>query len=126
MPAFADITVNNYAAAAVTYKMEDVLQGVAKWNDISQGTPAGFRSITLQIRRSTDRSNGVDRVLVKLARPTVNVTTGAVDLTGRVNTEAIVPVRMTLAERQELWAAHKNFAAHTNCQKAMVDLEGTN
>lgn len=125
MPSFANITVNNFAAAAVTYAVEDVRNGVAKWNDTAQGTPAGFRPISLEVKRSTDRVNGVDRVNVKFARPVVNATTGAVDYTGRVSVEATIPVRSTLAERQELWAVFKNFAAHTNCQQAMVSLEGT-
>jgi hypothetical protein len=125
MPAFANITVNNHAAAAVTYSTEDVRNGIAKWNDTAQGTPAGFRPISLEVKRATDRVNGVDRVFVKLARPVVNATTGAVDYTSRVNIEAMIPVRATLAERQELYAAFKNFAAHANCQAACVSLEGT-
>jgi hypothetical protein len=125
MPAFANITVNNHAAAAVTYYTEDIRNGVVKWNDTAQGTAAGFRPISLELRRATDRQNGVDRVIVKVARPVVNGTTGAVDYTSRVNIEGIIPVRATLAEKQELYAAFKNFAAHTNCQKAMVEGEGT-
>ncbi len=125
MPAFANITVNNFAAAAVTYYTEDIRNGVVKWNDVAQGTAAGFRPISLEMRRATDRANGVDRVIAKIARPVVNGTTGAVDYTSRANVECIIPVRATLAEKQELYAALKNFAAHTNMQKAVVDGEGT-
>lgn len=125
MPAFANITVNNYAAAAVTYYTEDVRNGIAKWNDTAQGTAAGFRGLSLEVRRAADRVNGVDRVIMKVARPVVNGTTGAVDYTSRMNTEFIVPVRATLAEKQELWAAGKNFVSHANASAAVVSGEGT-
>lgn len=125
MPAFANLTVNNYAAAAVTYYTEDIRNGVAKWNDTAQGTPAGFRPISLEIRRATDRVNGVDRVFIKAARPVVNGTTLAVDYTSRANVEVLIPTRATLTERQELYAALKNFVAHANALAAIKDLEGT-
>lgn len=125
MPAFANVTVNNFAGTAVTYSVEDVRNGVAKWNDVSQGTPAGFRPISLEVRRSSDRSNGADKVFVKISRPVVNATTGAVDYTCRANLDISIPVRATLAERQELYAMLKNFSAHANCQSAVKDLEGT-
>lgn len=125
MPAFANITVNNFAAAAVTYYMEDVRNGVAKWNDTAQGTAAGFRPLSIEIRRSTDRQGGVDRVVLKAARPVINGTTAALDYTSRFNGEYIVPVKATLAEKQELFAVAKNFTAHTNVQSAVVNGEGT-
>lgn len=125
MPAFANITVNNYAAAAVTYYTEDVREGVAKWNDTAAGAAAGFRPISLQLKRATDRVSGVDRVIVKMARPIVNGTTGAIDYTSRVSIEVLVPVKATLAERQELYAMAKNFTAHANFLAAVKDLEGT-
>lgn len=125
MPQFANITVNNFAATGVTYSVEDVRNGIAKWNDTAQGTPAGFRPISLEVRRSSDRSNGADKVFIKISRPVVNATTGAVDYTSRVNIDVSIPTRATLSERQELYAMLKNFAAHANCQSAIKDLEGT-
>lgn len=125
MPAFANITVNNYAAAAVTYTVEDVRNGIAKWNDITPGSAQGFRMLSLEIKRATDRTNGVDRVVVKAARPSVNGTTNAVDYTSRFNGEYLLPCKGSLAERQEIWAVSKNFLAHANVSSAVISLEGT-
>lgn len=124
MPQMASITLNNHAAVAVTYT---VLQGsgpVYGWADTAQGTPGGFRTITMEVKRPPDATKGVNRVLVKMARPFVNVTTGVVDYVIRKTQETIVPVQATLAERREMLAMDKNFHAHANYNAACVDLDG--
>lgn len=125
MPAFATITLNNYAAVAVSYYMEDIRNGVAKWNDTSQGSAMGFRPISLETKRASDRVNGVDRVIIRCARPVVNGTTNAVDYTSRFYGEWVIPAKALLAERQELYATSKNFCGHANVLAAVKDLEGT-
>jgi hypothetical protein len=120
----ATLTLNNYAAAAVNYTVLQINGGLAQWADTAQGTPGGFRTVSSELKRPSDPSKGVTRVLVKFARPFVNVTTGLVDYTSRCNTELIIPVAATLAERQELYAASKNFAAHAFYLAHVKDLEG--
>lgn len=124
MPAMGNITVNNFAAGAVTYTVLSESGPVKSWADTAQGTPQGFRTISLELKRPADPAKGVTRVLAKVARPVVNGTTGLVDYIGRANSEFIIPPSQTLAERQELYAAYKNFAAHANMQAACVSLEG--
>lgn len=124
MPGMAAITLNNYAAAPVTYSVIREDSGIAVWADTSQGTPGGFRTVTQQIFRPNDPTKGTTRVRMFCARPFVNATTGLVDYIGRANTEFWIPVAATLAERQELYAVHKNYAAHANALAATVSLEG--
>jgi len=120
----ANITLNNYAAAAVTYTVLAIESGVGTWADTAQGTPGGFRTVTEQVKRPSDPQKGVTRVLFRIARPYVNTTTGQVDYILRANSEILIPVQATLAERRELLAMYKNFAAHANVASAISDLEG--
>lgn len=124
MPAMGNITVNNFAAGAVTYTVLSESGPIKSWADTAQGTPQGFRTISLEMKRPADPAKGVTRVLTKVARPVVNATTGLVDYISRANSEYIIPPNATLAERQELWACNKNFQAHANAQAAVVSLEG--
>ena len=120
----ASITLNNFAATPVTYSVLNVEGNVGTWADTSQGTTGGFRTVTEQVKRPADPTKGVTRVLFRIARPFVNTTTGAVDYILRANTEILIPVIATVAERQELYAMLKNFSAHANAQAAVKDLEG--
>lgn len=124
MPSMASITLNNFAAAPVTYGVLSVEGNVGTWADTTQGTPGGFRTVTEQVKRPSDPTKGVTRVLFRIARPYVNATTGQVDYILRANTEVLIPVMATITERQELYAMLKNFAAHANAQAAVKDLEG--
>jgi len=124
MPAMANITLNNYAASPVTYTVLNGSGPVYSWADTAQGTPGGFRTVSMEVRRPTDPTKGVTRVICKIARPFVNATTGLVDYTGRFTGEALVPVTATLAERQELYAMAKNFVAHANFLAGVKDVEG--
>jgi len=124
MPAMATLILNNYAATPVNYLVQREDSGIGVWADVAQGTPGGFRTISEEIRRPSDPTKGVYRMLFKAARPVVNGTTGLVDYISRANTEIIIPVQTTLAERQELYAMYKNFAAHANALAAVKDLEG--
>lgn len=124
MPSMANITLNNFAASPVTYTVLNGSGPVYSWADTLQGTPGGFRTVSLEVRRPSDPTKGVTRVIVKIARPYVNTTTGVVDYIGRNTSETLVPVNSTLAERQELYACIKNFAAHANFQAAVVNVEG--
>jgi hypothetical protein len=124
MPAMATLALNNYAAVNVNYTVLAINSGIAVWADTTQGTPGGFRTVSEELKRPSDPSKGVTRVLLKFARPSVNSTTGLVDYTSRCNIEHIIPVGATLAERQELYAVTKNFLAHANHLAAVKDLEG--
>lgn len=123
MAAIANLTINNFAAAAVTYYVQSEADGAGLWADTAQGTPGGFRPVKLALERPKDPSKGVYRMRVSCARPVVNGTTGLVDYTSRFNGEFIVPVQATLSERQELYAVAKNFMAHAVVQAAVKDLE---
>lgn len=123
MPAMATLTINNYAAVAVNYQVLGIKDGVASWADTSQGTVGGYRTITEEVRRPSDPAKQVTRLIFNIARPVVNATTGAVDYIGRVKIECIQPPGMTLAERQEMLAAAKNFCAHTFFSDAVIKQE---
>jgi hypothetical protein len=120
----ANITLNNFAAAPVTYTVLNGSGPTYTWADTLQGTPGGFRTVSMEVKRPSDTVKGVTRVIVKIARPFVNVTTGLVDYIGRTNSETLVPTSSTLAERQELYATTKNFMAHANFQAGVVSVEG--
>jgi hypothetical protein len=124
MPAMANITLNNFAASAVTYTVLNGSGPAYVWADTLQGTPGGFRTVSLEVKRPSDATKGVTRVIVKIARPYVNATTGLVDYIGRTNSETLVPTNSSLAERQELLAMSKNFFGHANFQAAVVSVEG--
>lgn len=124
MAAQANLTVNNYAAAAVTYNAlyADTDKG-AKWADKLQGSLLGYREIFLGMKRPADKLNGVVRVQGKVTRPVVDGTTGALSYQSLGTIEFVIPAKATLAERQELWAAVKNFAANAVVQSAVLDFE---
>lgn len=124
MPQMANITLQNYAAGNVTYSVLNGSGPVYSWADTSQGTPSGFRTVSMEVRRPTDMTKGVTRVVVKIARPSINATTGLVDYIGRTNSETLIPVMSSLAERQELFAVTKNFFAHANFSAAVISVEG--
>lgn len=123
MPSMANITLNNFAASPVTYTVLNGSGPAYSWADTTQGTPGGFRTVSLEVKRPADATKGVTRVIVKIARPFVNSTTGLVDYIGRTTLETLVPTTSTLAERQELFAVTKNFMAHANFQAAVVNVE---
>lgn len=125
MAAIANLVLQNHAAGNVTYTVQAGESGSGFWADTAQGTPGGFRPVKLTLERPKDPSKGVFRVRILIARPVVNGTTGLVDYTSRANTEIIIPVQATLAERQELYAAFKNMAANAVTGSAVKDLEGT-
>lgn len=124
MAAQANITLNNWAASAVTYNalFADTDKG-AKWADKTQGTLLGYREVFLLMKRPKDRANGVTRVQVKITRPVIDGTTGALSYQDTSFQEFVISAKATLAERQELLAAHKNFAAHSVLQSAVLDFE---
>lgn len=124
MGAIANLTLQNHAATNVTYSVQSEQDGSGLWADTSQGTPGGFRSVRMAMERPKDPTKGVFRVRIFIARPVVNGTTGLVDYTSRANTEIIIPVQTSLAERQELYAAFKNMAASAVSGSAVKDLEG--
>lgn len=124
MAAIANLTLQNHAAGNVTYAVQSEQDGSGVWADTAQGTPGGFRPVKLTVERPKDPTKGVYRVRIQIARPVVNGTTGLVDYTSRANTEVIIPVQATLAERQELYAAFKNMAANAVTGSAIKDLEG--
>lgn len=124
MAAQANLSLNNWAAAAVTYNAlyADTDKG-AKWADKTQGTLGGYREVFLLMKRPADKFTGVTRVQVKITRPVIDGTTGALSYQSMSTQEFIIPAKATLAERQELLAAHKNFAAHATLQSAVLDFE---
>lgn len=124
MPNMVPITLNNYAASPVTYSVLDGSGPTYRWADMSQGTPGGFRTVSEELKRPSDPSKGVTRVIVNIARPVINATTGLVDYTSRCKIEVLVPVAATLAERQEIYAMVKNYTAHANFLAAVKDMEG--
>jgi hypothetical protein len=124
MAAIANLVLQNHAAANVTYLVQAEQDGSGLWADTAQGTPGGFRTVRLALERPKDPTKGVYRVRIFAARPVVNGTTGLVDYTSRTNSEIIIPVQATLAERQELYAAFKNMAGHAVSASAIRDLEG--
>lgn len=123
MPSMATLTINNYAAAPVNYTVLGIKDGVATWADQSQGTVGGYRTVTEEVRRPADPTKQVTRILFNIARPIVNGTTGLVDYVSRAKIELLEPPGATLAERQELFAAVKNLAAHTFFQDAVTKQE---
>lgn len=125
MPSMANMTLKKYDGTTdCVYTVLDGSGPAYRWADTAQGTPGGFRTISEEVKRPSDPSKGVTRVIGKIARPFVNATTGLVDYTGRATLEVLVPVSSTLAERQELYAMCKNFTAHANFLAAVKDVEG--
>jgi len=108
MAAIANLSINNYAVTPVTYTALGVSNGVARWADVSQGTLAGYREIFLTVKHPKDPVNGVIRVQGKCVRPVIDGTTGALSYKTLGTYEFVIPVKASLAERQEIWAVTKN------------------
>lgn len=123
MATAANITVNNYAAVATTYKVMSVEPTKVVYADDSAGTLQGFRLIEIQRKLPTDKVNGVIRLYGKISRPVINGTTGLVDYTSLGTFEFSFPAKATLAERREAWAATKNFVSHAVVTAAVDTFE---
>jgi hypothetical protein len=123
MPAMATLTINNFAATPVNYNVLGIKDGVARWADQTQGTVGGYKTITAEVRSPSDPSKQVTRIVFNIARPIVNGTTGVVDYITRAKIEILEPPGATLAERQEIFAAVKNLAAHTFVSDAVTKQE---
>lgn len=123
MATAANITVNNYAAAAVTYKVMSVEPTKVVYADDTAGTLQGFRLIEIQRKLPIDKANGVIRIYGKISRPVINGTTGLVDYTSLGTLEFSFPAKATLAERREVWAAIKNFSGHAVISAAVDTFE---
>jgi hypothetical protein len=123
MAAAANITVNNHAATAVTYKVMNVEPTKVTYMDDSQGTLLGLRTIELGRKLPTDRANGVIRVQLKVTRPVVNATTGALDYTSLGTAEMVFPAKASLAERREIKAALANALDNAVVQPAVETYE---
>lgn len=123
MAAIANLVLANHAAANVTYNVQSEADGSGLWADTTQGTPGGFRTVTMSLVRPKDLSKGVFRVRCNIARPVVNGTTGLIDYISRANVECIIPAMGSLVERQELYAALKNAMAHAVFGSMVKDLE---
>lgn len=123
MAAAANITVNNAAASPVTYKVLAVEPTKVTYMDDSAGSLLGIRTIELGRKLPTDRANGVIRVQLKVSRPVLDATTGALSYTSLGTAELIFPAKASLAERKEVKAALTNALAHAVVQPAVETFE---
>lgn len=125
MATAANITVNNYAATAVTYKVLDVdgVNSKTVWADDSAGALLGFRKISLQRKLPKDEANGTVRLEGKVTRPILDGVTGALSYTDIGSFALVFPTKATLAERRETWAALKNFIANAVVSTAVDTFE---
>lgn len=123
MATAANITVNNAAAAAVTYKVMSVEPTKVTWMDDSAGSLLGLRTIELSRKLPTDRANGVVRVQLKVTRPVLDSTTNALLYQSLGTAELIFPAKASLAERKELKAALTNVIANAVVQPAVETFE---
>lgn len=123
MATAANITVNNYAAAAVTYKVMSVEPTKVVYADDTAGTLQGFRLIEIRRTLPADKVNGVIRIYAKITRPVVDGVTGLVSYTTLGMLEYSFPAKATLAERREAHTATKNFAAHAVVLAAVETFE---
>lgn len=112
MATIANLLLKNFAVADVTFAPSEVTTGLsARYADRSQGTFLGtnFASIT---RKINPAATGVRKIQLKLTRPSINVTTGALDRTLLATVEFVMPNSSTLAEKRELQANLKSLVAH--------------
>lgn len=123
MATAANITVNNYAASPVTYKVLSVEPTKVIFADDSAGTLNGYRLIEIQRKLPVDKVNGVIRIYVKISRPTLDGVTGLVSYTCLGTQEYSFPAMATLAERREVYTANKNFAGHAVVLAAIETFE---
>lgn len=123
MATAANITVNNHAAAAVIYKVMSVEPTKVTYMDDSAGTLLGLRTIELGRKLPTDRANGVVRVQLKVTRPVLDATTGALSYTSLGTAEMVFPAKSSLAERREIKAALANALDNAVVQPAIETFE---
>jgi len=125
MATAANLTVNNYAATGVTYKVLDVdgVNAKTTWADDTVGSLLGFRKISLQRKLPKDEANGTIRLEGKVTRPVLDGTTGALSYTDIGTFSLVFPAKATLSERRETWAALKNFMANAVVSTAVDTFE---
>jgi len=110
MAAIADVTLKNNAAANVTFGVYSRDENLAQWLESGATSILGSSYLTMTRKVPADKANGVYRIGVKLTRPVINATTGALDGTITGTMEILRPAKVTVAEVDEFYARFKEAA----------------
>lgn len=135
MPAFAPIVINDGQAVPVahTFAARRLVDGIAKWQDVSSGIALGFPTITASVREPVKGSKiPTYRVEIDFWNPkmeTVNASTyngitpaptKAYDCIGKLT--LLLPERSTTNDRKDLRAYIANALAHADVKSLIEDL----
>lgn len=125
MATAANLTLLNYAAANVTYKVLDVdgVNSKTVWVDDTAGTLLGFRKVSIQRKMPKDEATGVIRLQVKVSRPVTDGVTGALSYTDLATVEYVFPAKATQAERREVHATLKSLLSNAVLTSAVDNFE---
>jgi hypothetical protein len=127
MTAIAALTIADGQATPVSHTFSPVSidnTGVAKWADRSGGFPAGYPTITMQVREPRGNSSKY-RVSGKVTVPIVETVDGVQTVTNSfvMNFDSSIPASSTQSARDDAYAYLKNFLSTQTVSDAMTDLE---
>ncbi len=126
MPAIAALTINDGAATPVAHTFTPVTTNgsVAKWADRSPSIPAGFRTITEEVRDPSGNRT-VHKITLGFYIPVV-ATVDSVDKVVRFNSAQVVfnmAPDSTLQERDDTLTYVINTLSHASVRTSVENLE---
>lgn len=134
MPAFGNVVIKDSAAVDHTFAPENRdSNGVAVYADRASGIAAGFWTLSISRRAPLANGQGVYKVVAKLRRPTLDVTSPSTG-TGiqpapsaayamEASLEFLIPARGTLDERKDILALAKNLLGNAVMTAVVENLE---
>ncbi len=132
MAAIATISINDGQATPVNHDFDPagLPNGVARWEDRIGGIAVGYPVITMSVRSPTKNSKA-HKVVVKIAVPTLETASSGGSFVPPPTKaydclfvgEFVLPLRSSLAEREDLMAYCQNLLAHATVTAAVEDTE---
>jgi len=134
MSAFADVVINDGQTTPVahTFKARNIVNAVAKWQDIVGGIPVGYPTITAELREPKGTTRNY-RLSLKVTVPVLETISGstlagitaapqkAYDVT--FFGDIVAPERSTTASRKDALAYFKNLLSNASFVSMIQDLD---
>jgi hypothetical protein len=126
MPQIANIVLADGASTPVnhTFGVMTTDGALAKWNERSAGTPAGFYTLSHEVRAPT-QSGGADRIIVGLNVPVMATVDGVLQVTRFSSAQVTLNLShlSTVQERKDLLAYVTNFLSNATVKTSVENVE---
>lgn len=126
MPQIANIVLADGASTPANHTFGVVTTdgALAKWNERSAGTPAGFYSLSHEVRAPT-QPGGADRIFIGISIPVLATVDGVLQVTRFSSAQVVLNLShlSTLQERKDLLAYVTNFLSNATVKTSVENIE---